>query len=74
MHVTVPLCALQSMSFNWREIEIFCFFNTRHLHPNDLHGRQHGVNSGVRLSNHYTRAKLEKILPITSRDIRRFIK
>ena len=38
------------------------------MHQNYLHG-----NSGVRFPNHYTRAKLEKALPITSRDINRFI-
>ena len=32
-----------------------------------------GVNSGVRLPNHYTHAKLERVLPITSKDIHCFI-
>ena len=35
--------------------------------------QQHGVNSGVRLPNYYTRTKLEKLLPITSKDIYHFI-
>ena len=32
-----------------------------------------GVNSGVHFLHNNTRAKLEKILPTTSRDIHRFI-
>ena len=35
--------------------------------------QQHGVNSGVRLPNDYTYTKLEKVLPITSKDNRDFI-
>ena len=34
--------------------------------------QQHGVNNGVRVPNHYTYAKLEKILQITSKDINQF--
>ena len=32
------LCSAVNISFNRREIRNFCFSNTRHLHPNDLHG------------------------------------
>ena len=35
--------------------------------------QQHSVNSSVRLPNHHTRAKLEKVLAITSEDIHYFI-
>ena len=35
--------------------------------------QQLGVNSGVHFLHHNTRAKLEKILPTTPRDIHRFI-
>ena len=35
--------------------------------------QQHGVNSGVRLPNHYTHAKWEKVLTITLKYIRHFI-
>ena len=48
------------MSFNRREITI-SIANTRN------------TNTRVRLPNHYTHAKLEKVLPITSKDIKYFI-
>ena len=35
--------------------------------------QQHVVNSDVRLFNHYTHAKFEKILSVTSKDIHHFI-
>ena len=35
--------------------------------------KQHDVSSGVRLPNHYTHTKLEKVLLITSKNIRHFI-
>ena len=50
---------------------LFCFLNTKHLHPNDLHGNS--ICIGVRFPNHYTHAKLEKVLPITPKDIRHFM-
>ena len=35
--------------------------------------QQHGVNSGVHAPNYYTHEKLEKVLPITFKNIHHFI-
>ena len=57
------------MSFNWKEIKIFCFLP---FAPEQSPWQQQGVISSVHFSNHYTRAKLGNILPTKSRDIHCF--
>ena len=60
------------MPFNRRYKDIL-FFKYKTFASERSPWQQHGVNSGVRLPNHYTRAKLEKIVRIAFRDIHHFI-
>ena len=56
------------MSFNRRKLAIFfCFLNT--TFASEQFPWQQAVRCGMYLPNHYTRAKLEKVLPITSKHI-----
>ena len=66
------LCSEVNMKFNRREIRNF-FFKYKTLASERSPWQQHSVNSSVRLPNHYTRAKLEKVLAITFKDIHYFI-
>ena len=61
------------MSFNRRQKTIFCLFKYNTFASERSPWQQHGMNIGARLPNHYTRAKLEKVLPITSKDIHHFL-
>ena len=51
----------------------FLFFKYKTFASERSPWQQHSVNSSVRLPNHYTRAKLKKVLVITSKDIHYFI-
>ena len=51
----------------------FLFFKHNTFASEQSLWQQHGGNSGVRLPNDYTYTKLDKVLPITSKDIRHFL-
>ena len=57
----------------WERNKEFLFFQFKTFASERSPWQQHSVNSSVRLPNHYTRAKLEKVLAITSKDIHYFI-
>ena len=61
------------MSFSRREIIIFLFFKYKTFASERSTWKNHGVNSGMRLPNHYTHANLEMVLCISSKDIHYFI-
>ena len=61
------------MSFNWKEIKIFLFFRYKTFASEQSPWQQQGVISIVHFPNHYIRANLEKVLPITFRDIHHVI-
>ena len=66
------LCSAVNIVY-WERNKEFLFFKHKTFASKRSLWQQHSVNSSVRLPNHYTRAKLKKVLAITSKDSKKSI-
>ena len=58
---------------NRREMFFLFFFKPKTFASKQSLWQQQGMNSGVRLPNHYSHAKLQNFLPMASKDFYHFL-